>query len=219
MLDKSAGPLQLFGMFWIALAAQISMPIIQGGGIWTLFSGDDVPLSIMREQDVRVVGVRLTVDPTGKLQACSAEFTSGLTKLDEYTCEIIRRRARFQPARGPDGQSAYGIIRTPITWTVNADSPRSPADLELTVSRLPKGIKSPAVARLMFAVDERGHPSSCQQEEPPAPAVPALPPELVKIACAELLQSYVAIPAGDASGRPVASVQDARINFSVARTK
>jgi hypothetical protein len=206
-------------MLWIALAAQISMPVIPGGGIWTLFSGDDFPSSIMRQQDTAIVGVRLTIDPVGKLQACSAEFTSVLANLDAYTCDIIRRRAQFQPARGPDGQSAYGIIRTPITWTVNADSPRSPADLELTVSRLPKGIKSPAVARLMFAVDERGHPSSCQQEEPPAPAVPALPPELVKIACAELLQSYVAIPARDASGRPVASVQDARVNFSVARTK
>jgi hypothetical protein len=207
-------------MLWIALAAQISMPVIPGGGIWTLFSGDDFPSSIMRQQDTAIVGVRLTIDPVGKLQACSAEFTSVLANLDAYTCDIIRRRARrMQPARGPDGQAAYGVIRSTVTWMANGYSPRSPPDLDLTVSRLPKGIKSPAVARLMFAVDERGHPSSCQQEEPPAPAVPALPPELVKIACAELLQSYVAIPARDASGRPVASVQDARVNFSVARTK
>jgi hypothetical protein len=207
-------------MFWIALAAQISMPIIPGGGIWTLFRGDDFPSSIMRQQDTAIVGVRLTIDPAGKLLACGAEFTSGAPNLDAYTCDIIRRRMRqIQPARGASGQAAYGVIRSTVTWTANGYSPRSPPDLDLTVSLLPKGIKSPAVAHLMFAVDERGHPSSCVQEGPPAPSFPALPPGLVKIACAELIENYVAIPARDASGRAVASVQDARVNFSVERKK
>jgi hypothetical protein len=201
-------------MFWIALAAQLSMPVDSHGGIWNLFSFDDVPLELVPNGEARGVGVRVTVDPTGIIRSCQAEFSSGIPKLDAYTCGIVLRRAHFRPATGLGGQPAYGVVRTEIMWSVNASSPKNAGDLELTVPRLPKGVKNPAFAYVMFMVDEVGHPSACRDEEPPPPSHEKVTNELLQTACDQLTKSYVAIPAKDDAGRPVSSVQDAVVRFS-----
>jgi TonB family protein len=202
-------------MFWIALAAQMRVPVPGVAGISSLFSADDVPIDLVPDGEVRRVGVRVTVKPDGKLDDCRADSSSGIPKLDAYTCAIILRRARFDPAIGPDGQPTYGVIRTTVTWAVNASGgPGWADDLELTVSRLPTGVETPMFGSLMFAVDQAGHPSACAEEEPRRPSMQKLPAVLVNIACDQLLKSYVAIPARDITGRPVPSVQNATVEFS-----
>jgi len=121
-------------MLWIALApaAQISMPVMDRASIWTLFSADDVPLDIVPDGESRRVIVRVAVKPDGNIQNCRAEFSSGIAKLDAYTCAIILRRARFHPATGPDGLPAYGVLRTTVTWAVNAMPSNWPADLRFS---------------------------------------------------------------------------------------
>jgi hypothetical protein len=206
-------------MFWIALAAHINMPFMDQASIWTLFSADDVPLDVVPDGESRRVNVRVVVKPDGAIQNCGAEFSSGIPKLDAYTCAIILRRARFHPAIGLDGLPAYGVIRTAVTWAVNDAPSKWPTDLDLTVTALPKGIKNPAFVSLMFAVDETGRPSSCAAEEPRPPAHRKLTDELIQVACDQLLNNYVAIPARDIAGKTVRSVQDANVRFSTDRQR
>jgi hypothetical protein len=206
-------------MFWIALAAQISMPVMDQASIWTLLSVDDVPLDIVPDGESRRVNVRVAVKPDGNIQNCRTEFSSGIPKLDAYTCAIILRRARFHPAIGLDGLPAYGVIRTAVTWAVNDTSRDWPADLELTVMKLPEGIKNSAFVNLMFAVDEAGRSSSCAVEEPRPPVHRKLTNELIQVACGQLLKNYVAIPATDIAGKAVRSVQDATVRFSTERRR
>ena len=206
-------------MFWLALAAQLSMPNMDQGPVWTLFSSDDLPMDIVTDGESRSVNVRLEVKPDGAIQNCRAELSSGITKLDAYTCAIILRRARFHPATGLDGLPAYGVVRTTVTWAVNATPLNLSADLELTVTGLPKGVKDPAFVNLMFAVDEAGRPSSCAMEVPRAPTHQKLTSELIQVACSQLLKNYVAIPATDIAGRTVRSVQDATVRISTDRPR
>jgi hypothetical protein len=36
-------------MFWIALAAQVSLPAVEQGGLWKIFSGDDFPSRLIHD--------------------------------------------------------------------------------------------------------------------------------------------------------------------------
>jgi hypothetical protein len=202
-----------------SVAAQLSIPVLDRGRLWDLFSPDDVPVELVGEGYGRRVDVRVTVGPDGKVRNCQAEFSSEVPKLDAYTCELIIRRAHFRPALWIDGRPAYGVIRTGISWSVDAGMPPVPGDLQVTLAQRPKHMKSPTFANLMFAVDQSGRPSSCVEEEPKGGRRDELSPELLKVACDQLLKSYVAIPAMDDAGRPVRSVQNAVVRLSVERGK
>lgn len=199
-------------MLWIFLAAHLSAISGDPDKLQSLFTADDVAVDLVGDGNVRRVGVRVTVDPTGVPRNCTAEFSSGVRKLDEYTCLIIMRRARFQPTLGPNGEPQFRVFRTEITWAVNASGGDAGADLDLTVTHLPTGLSDPTSVRLQFQVDEAGHPSDCRAEDGPAGDKSSA--DLLAIACDQLLRSYVATPATDAAGKPVRSLQDAVVRFS-----
>jgi hypothetical protein len=153
------------------------------------------------------------------MQDCSAEQSSGDARLDAYTCALILKRGKFKaPARWLDGSPAYGVVRLPVFWAARSPTPPPPfqADLVLTVSKLPDGVRSPAVERLMFAADENGHFVSCESRPPQTygePANPANNEQLVQVACGQLIKTYTAIAAKDENGRPVRSIQNASVLF------
>ena len=201
-------------MFWIAFAAQVST-VRPDRDVRSLFSYEDVRLDLVPDGEWKRVGVRVTVDPMGKVQTCQAEYPSGNRQLDAYTCELIRQRARFRPPVAPDGQPIYRVVRTNIIWRVDADAPPDPGDIDLTISQLPNGVRNPAFVMITLLIDENGHPMSCLGEEPYSVHASKSPPQLKEAACTELLRSYAAIPAIDQSGRRVRSVQDALVRFSL----
>src|SRR5437764_1488841 len=101
-------------MFWIALAAQLSAPTPTN---FHWVSYDDVPQYLIEKNNgTWAVGTRLVVAPSGKLERCDIDTSSGVAELDEYTCVLLLKRARFQPARWTDGSPVYGAYRTVITW-------------------------------------------------------------------------------------------------------
>jgi TonB family protein len=207
-------------MFWILLAAQASVPVLNKGDVRQVFSADDVPIELIGEDHFRTVNVRITVGPDGKLRNCEAEFSSGVPKLDAYTCDIIRRRAtQFRPAIWTDGTPSYGVIRMPIRWSVGGEPPAgSAADIELTVSDLPNGAKSPVFIFAELTADEKGHPLTCSENgDVRRLSRSKVTPELLRIGCDQLLKNYVAIPARDDAGKPVRSVQEAMVSFSKAK--
>jgi hypothetical protein len=209
-------------MFWIALAAQLTAPIPQNVERW--FTADDVPDYLVREgTGLWAVPIRMNVTPDGTVQGCDLEATSRIADLDKLTCRILLKRARFQPARSADGLPSYGVYRTAVKWTVADDpwdtSKVSVPDIDITVQRLPKELNSPTLVRVAFAVDPVGGKSSCTAFDAKGLERVVNHPALVAIACRQVLAAYPATPARDASRRPVSSVQNALVRFSVPLSK
>lgn len=159
----------------LASAAQFSLPEVVGltiPDVRSVFSADDMPTYVQADGVTRFEFTRTTVNPSGKAQDCAAERSGGDPKLDAWTCAIILRRARFQPATWIDGSPAFGVLRVPVTWAIGySPSPSEsakayPPDIDLTVNQLPKGARSPISIVLMIAVDENGKVVSCGERLP-----------------------------------------------------
>jgi hypothetical protein len=206
-------------MFWIALAAQFSIPLMIGapsGDIRTVFSNDDFPAYLLRGPAVsRTVYTRTTVRPDGAIQSCTVDVSSGDRALDSYTCGLILKRAKLRPATWTDGSAAFGVIRYPINWWVG-DYPRSDAasvkainpDLDLSVNSLPKGAPAVIGVELQVAVDSDGRISACA-EQPPLPWSKHRRrfPELAQLACQQATTALKLRPPVDSSGNQARSVQ------------
>ena len=53
-----------------------------------------------------VLRYTLLIDEEGRAQDCEVEGSTGSRKFDRRACRLLVERARFEPARGPNGQSA-----------------------------------------------------------------------------------------------------------------
>lgn len=65
----------------------------------TWFSADDYPPSALRKGEQGTVRFVLHVDGRGVPTSCSITESSGVDTLDDTTCAIALRHARFQPPR------------------------------------------------------------------------------------------------------------------------
>lgn len=70
------------------------------------------------EQQSGTVRVALLIDEKGRIADCAILDTSGTPVLDAQTCAILKERARFKPAIGPDGKPAKDGYIQRITWRV-----------------------------------------------------------------------------------------------------
>ena len=83
-----------------------------------LMSDNDYPTSAMREGKQGVTSFRLTVGPDGRVTDCSVTKSSGSPELDDTTCKLATRRARFSPALDGDGKPTAGSFSTSVRWTI-----------------------------------------------------------------------------------------------------
>ena len=192
-------------MLWIAIAADLVAAQPVNIGSW--FPDLQWEERVSKKGGHAITFVRVTVAPDGKPENCKIETTSGMPDLDSEACALIMKRARFKPARGMDGTPAYGILRKDILWAdASAFQYSRPVDVELTISRLPKGIPSTNSFTLLFAVDEKGGKSVCK-------APKRMNPTLAAIACKEVIENYPAIAAKTSAGAAVPSVQNVIVSF------
>lgn len=89
------------------------------GNLASLFSAEDYPSSALRNDEEGIVRARLIVGVEGQVRECTVVRSSGSTALDDATCDIFIRRARFEPARDASGDAVEGSIVTPaIRWVI-----------------------------------------------------------------------------------------------------
>jgi hypothetical protein len=189
-----------------------------------LFSYTDMPRYLIEAgSDLsKNVYTRTTVRPDGSTENCTVEVTSGDPKLDAYTCALIVKRGKFQPARWTDGSPVYGVIRVPVSWRISAvgapeEDPlksRSP-DLELSVNQLPKGANSIVGIMLELAADESGHVVSCMESPPLKNDRRKHFPELTPVACEQVAKNVPIKAPLDAAGKPMRSIQTASVYFKL----
>jgi len=87
------------------------------GDLRTLFSADDYPAAAQSAGAEGTAQAELTVGPDGRVVGCNLTRSTGNSALDSATCNILRRRAKFTPARDSNGNATTDTVQTPpITW-------------------------------------------------------------------------------------------------------
>ena len=84
----------------------------------SLFSQDDYPATALRDNQEGTVAVVLDVTPEGRVGACHVEQSSDVAALDEGTCSLLQRRARFTPALDQYGHAIADHYRQRVRWTL-----------------------------------------------------------------------------------------------------
>lgn len=87
------------------------------GDLRTLFSTDDYPAAAQSAGAEGTAQATLTIGPDGRVVGCNLSRSTGNSSLDSATCNILRRRAKFTPARDSNGQPTTDTVTTPpIVW-------------------------------------------------------------------------------------------------------
>ena len=90
------------------------------GDLRSLFSADDYPASAQASGAEGTTQASLTIGPDGRVTACNIIRSAGNSSLDSTTCSILRRRAKFTPARDSNGNATSDTITTPpIRWVLS----------------------------------------------------------------------------------------------------
>jgi len=77
---------------------------------------DDYPPSAIRAEEEGVVGISLRIDAEGRIESCGVTASSGHASLDQATCRLYQRRARFTPARDDAGTPIAATFTDRIRW-------------------------------------------------------------------------------------------------------
>lgn len=84
----------------------------------SIFSNNDYPGAALQRDQTGKVKFALLIDETGRVADCSVIETSGVAVLDAQACVIVKTRAQFQPAIGPDGKPARDAITSRVVWNI-----------------------------------------------------------------------------------------------------
>lgn len=85
-------------------------------GTWA--TDADYPPSALRAEEAGVTGFRLEVGPDGRVTNCTVTSSSGSSTLDDATCRLVTRRARFNPAEDASGNKIAATYSNRITWRI-----------------------------------------------------------------------------------------------------
>jgi len=78
----------------------------------------DYPSGPLRDGIQGVVGINVAVGTDGRVTGCEVTASSGSDALDQATCRLYARRARFQPALDDDAQPTVSHHNDRIRWQI-----------------------------------------------------------------------------------------------------
>ncbi len=70
----------------------------------------------VRQELTGTTGFRVRVGADGRAMSCQITKSSGHAVLDQATCELVSRRARFDPARDRRGEAVGGNYSSSVRW-------------------------------------------------------------------------------------------------------
>ena len=96
---------------------KVQSAISAKGDLRTLFSADDYPAAAQAAGAEGTAQAQLTISPDGRVVGCNLTRSTGNSALDAATCNILRRRAKFSPAKDSNGNATSDTYSTPpIVW-------------------------------------------------------------------------------------------------------
>ncbi len=72
----------------------------------------------IRKEMVGTARFRLEIAANGKVAGCAITGSTGHSELDAATCSLVSKRARFEPARGGEGQPVAGSYSSSVRWVL-----------------------------------------------------------------------------------------------------
>lgn len=84
----------------------------------TWVTPDDYPAPALRDAEEGRVSYRLNVDENGSVTGCTIVTSSGSGVLDVHTCDLMRLRAHFDPARDSKHRVVPSEYSAGVTWAL-----------------------------------------------------------------------------------------------------
>jgi TonB family protein len=108
-----------------------------------LVSSDDYPAEALRLGMEGRVYFRLQVDAAGQVESCKIVRSSSHDLLDRTTCELMRSRARFTPARDSSGKNVPDTVSNAIRWQIQQEPGLTfePTSITTTVEMTAAGLR------------------------------------------------------------------------------
>lgn len=78
---------------------------------------DYKPVWINREWE-GTAGFRLSIGADGKVEGCTITNSTGHAALDDATCALVKRRAKFEAAKDDQGRSVRGTFSSAVRWQI-----------------------------------------------------------------------------------------------------
>lgn len=91
-------------------------PAQHPGSVVSLFSTNDYPSAAISKNEQGTAGVRFWIGTDGRVSDCQVVESSGSKALDDQTCSIMEKRARYTPARNKAGEVMRRIGFQRIRW-------------------------------------------------------------------------------------------------------
>ncbi|MBC7985639.1 MAG: energy transducer TonB, partial [Sphingomonadaceae bacterium] len=85
-------------------------------GSWV--TNADYPSASIRAEEQGTTGFRLSVGADGRVADCQITSSSGSSRLDQTACQMLRRRARFTPARDAAGNPTTSVYTSSVRWQI-----------------------------------------------------------------------------------------------------
>ena len=201
----------LVGVF--LLAGAVTLPPLGEpvGDSLTIYVRDSPVGSTTREGGS--VAYSVLFKPDGYPESCSIMESTGNAIIEERACMIARRRFRFHPSYGVDGQRKYRIYEQRVVFrNREGDTPLAPVlppPYILQVARLPDEGR-PFIVNVNVEVDVAGGLVAC------AVADEESNPAYARAACDALPDIWRPMVEKDMAGQPVAYVRTLRVGFEQA---
>jgi protein TonB len=100
----------------VLVVALTATPLHAGGKSWVTM--DDYPAKALREHREGTTYFTVTVGTDGRAKDCVITKSSGSADLDEAACEMIVRRARFDPATDEHGKPVEMPYSNKVNWKI-----------------------------------------------------------------------------------------------------
>lgn len=81
-------------------------------------TSDDYPSAARLQRRTGAVVVELTIAADGRVSGCDVTVSSGSDDLDNATCNLVSRRARFNPATNAKGEAVEAKLSQKFTWSL-----------------------------------------------------------------------------------------------------
>jgi protein TonB len=89
------------------------------GDVRNSFRDDDYPAAAIAANAQGTAQAQLSIGPDGRITGCSLVRSTGNGALDSATCNILRRRVKFVPAKDSNGNPTSDTYLTPpIKWVL-----------------------------------------------------------------------------------------------------
>lgn len=171
-----SGVIEVKTMAWFQAASIITATVpallggIQAGGassasaappqmIGSPISFEDYPQRALQNKEEGYVSVEVSVSADGAPLSCEVTESAGHSALDEVTCRRLMK-ARFEPARGPDGVAISGIFHTAVGWSMPSPGVVPDNRVLVPLAALPKGYVQATSTFLSF--DATGSLATCE---------------------------------------------------------